>query len=161
MAINISDLDVRAVFEPLLGTRFVETTPICLRTADCLRLYAPSMMTLGDMFTRVRECIFGEMYAALGQGMVLTLENGVRLRLRLKDIDTLADEALGVLLDMLPGNQLPLEFLRGFALESGLLCAMRVLLQRYGAVLPSLEREMLIRIIKENHPADRYAAWLD
>ena len=93
--------------------------------------------------------------------MVPTLENGVRLRLRLKDIDTLADEALGVLLDMLPGNQLPLEFLRGFALESGLLCAMRVLLQRYGAVLPSLEREMLIRIIKENHPADRYASWLD
>ena len=161
MAINISDLDVRAAFEPLLGPRFVETTPICLRTADCLRLYAPSLMTLGDMFTRVRECIFGEMYAALGQGMVLTLENGVRLRLRLKDIDTLADEALGVLLDMLPGNQLPLEFLRGFALESGLLCAMRVLLQRYGAVLPSLEREMLIRIIKENHPADRYTAWLD
>ena len=35
------------------------------------------------------------------------------------------------------------------------------MLQRYGAVLPSLEREMLIRIIKENHPADRYAAWLD
>ena len=38
---------------------------------------------------------------------------------------------------------------------------MRVLLQRYGAVLPSMEREMLIRIVKENHPADRYSAWLE
>jgi len=161
MAINISVLHVRAAFEPLLGTRFVESTPVCQHTADCLRLYAPSMMTLEQMFTRVREVIFGEMYTALGQGMLLTLENGVRLRLRLKDIDTLADEALGVLLDALPGDQLPLTSLRAFALDSGLLCAMRVLLQRYGAVLPSLEREMLIRIIKENHPADRYASWLE
>lgn len=160
MAINISAVDVRAAFEPLLGARFVDSTPLCQQTADCLRLYAPSMMTLENMFTRVREVIFGEMYAALGQGMLLTLESGVRLRLRLKDIDTLADEALGVLLDRLPGDQLPLTALRAFALESGLLCAMRVLLQRYGSVLPSMERDMLIRIIQENHPADRYAAWL-
>ena len=160
MAINISAMDVRAAFEPLLGARFVASTPLCQETADCLRLYAPSMMTLENMFTRVREVIFGEMYAALGQGMVLTLENGVRLRLRLKDIDTLADEALGVLLDALPGDQLPLTALRAFALDSGLLCAMRVLLQRYGSVMPSMERDMLARIIRENHPADRYAAWL-
>ncbi len=160
MAINISAMDVRAAFEPLLGARFVDSTPLCQCAADCLRLYAPSMMTLENMFTRVREVIFGEMYAALGQGMLLTLENGVRLRLRLKDIDTLADEALGVLLDTLPGDQLPLTTLRAFALESGLLCAMRVLLQRYGSVLPSMERDMLARIIRENHPADRYAAWL-
>lgn len=160
MAINISAADVRTAFEPLLGARFVDSTPLCQCTADCLRLYAPSMMTLENMFTRVREVIFGEMYAALGQGMVLTLENGVRLRLRLKDIDTLADEALGVLLDALPGDQLPLTALRAFALDSGLLCAMRVLLQRYGSVLPSMERDMLARIIRENHPADRYAAWL-
>lgn len=161
MSVNIHPEDVRAAFEPLLGTRFVSATALCERTADCLRLYAPSCMTLYDMFTRVRECIFGEMYAALGQGMLLTLENGVRLRIRLRDIDTLADEALGVLLDMLPGDQLPLTALRGFALESGLLCAMRVLLQRYGSVLPSLERDMLVRIIRENHPADRYSAWLE
>ena len=161
MAVNIRPEDVRAVFAPLLGPRFVDGTPLCYRTAECLRLYAPSCMTLQDMYARVRECIFGELYAALGQGMLLTLESGVRLRLRLKDIDTLADEALGVLLDVLPGDQLPLAFLRGFALESGLLCAMRVLLQRYGSVLPSMERDMLIRIIKENHPKDRYARWLE
>jgi len=160
MAVNISPLALRDAFGPLLGARFVDSTPLCQRTAECLRLYAPSMMTLEQMFTRVREVIFGEMYAALGQGMVLTLENGVRLRLRLKDIDTLADEALGVLLDALPGDQLPLTALRAFALESGLLCAMRVLLQRYGSVLPGMERDMLARIIRENHPEDRYAAWL-
>lgn len=160
MSIPIKTAAVRAALEPLLGTRFVTATPLCENTARCLSLYAPSCMTLEDMFTRVRECIFGDLYEALGPGMLLTLESGVRLRLRMMDIDTLADEALGVLMDALPGDQLPLEFLRGYALQSGRLCAMRVLLQRYGAVMPSLEREMLQRIIRENFPADRYAAWL-
>jgi len=161
MAIDIRTEDVRAALEPMLGARFASSTPRCAHAAAGLPLYAPSCMTMDDMFARVKDVIFGDLYNALGPGMVLTLENGVRLRLRLKDIDTLADEALGVLLDALPGNQLPLTFLRQYALESGLLCAMRVLLQRYGAVLPSMEREMLIRIIKENHPQDRYASWLD
>lgn len=160
MSIPISSVDVSAALEPMLGTRFVSSTPLCEHAAHCLSLYAPSCMTLEDMFARLRECIFGDLYAALGPGMVLTLENGVRLRLRMMDIDTLADASLGILLDALPGDVLPLEFLRGYALQSGRLCAMRVLLQRYGAMLPSLEREMLARIIRENFPADRYADWL-
>lgn len=160
MSIAISADNVRDALEPMLGTRFVMSSPLCGDVAECLRQYAPSCMTLADMFSRVREVIFGDLYDALGPGMVLTLESGVRLRLRLKDVDTLADAALGVLMDSLPGNVLPLENLRAFALDSGLLCAMRVLLQRYGSVLPSMEREMLIRIVKENHPADRYADWL-
>lgn len=160
MGIAIQAEDVRAALSPMLGERFVMQTPLCAHAAECLRKYAPSRMTLGDMLDRVRECIFGDLYEALGQGMVLTLESGVRLRIRMRDVDTLADTALGVLLDALPGDQLPLEALRSFALQSGLLCAMRVLLQRYGSVMPSLEREMLMRIVRENHPADRYADWL-
>ena len=161
MAIIIRPEAVFAALEPMLGAQYLSATPLCGDVADCLSRYAPSCMTPNDMFLKVREVIFGDLYAALGQGMVLTLESGVRLRLRLKDIDTLADEALGLLLDTLPGDQLPLTFLRPFALESGLLCAMRVLLQRYGSILPSMEREMLIRIVRENHPADRYSTWLE
>lgn len=161
MAIHITADDLRFALAPMLGGQFVSATPLCGNAADCLRLYAPSCMTLDDIFAKVKECIFGDLYEALGPGMVLTLENGVRLRLRLKDVDTLADAALGVLLDALPGDQLPLNFLHGYALESGLLSPMRVLLQRYGAVLPSMERELLQRIVRENFPKDRYAAWLD
>lgn len=160
MGITIRTEAVCAALAPMLGERFVTGTPLCANAADCLRRYAPSCMTLTDMYAQVKECIFGDLYETLGQGMLLTLETGVRLRLRLRDIDTLADEALGVLLDALSADVLPLEALRSFALQSGLLCAMRVLLQRYGAVLPRMERDMFIRIIRENHPADRYSHWL-
>lgn len=161
MSIVIRTEDVCAALEPMLGARFVTTTPLCAHAADCLRQFAPARMSLSDMFARVKDCIFGDLYEALGQGMLLTLENGIRLRIRLRDVDTLADEALGVLLDELSADLLPLELLRSFALQSGLLCAMRVLLQRYGTTLPRMERDMLVRIVKENHPADRYAAWLE
>lgn len=161
MSIAIHPDDVRAALEPMLGRRYVLSTSLCGDAADALSLYAPSCMTLSSMFEKVKDVIFGSLYETLGPGMILTLESGVRLRLRLRDVDTLADAALGVLLDALPANLLPLESLRAFALDSGLLCAMRVLLQRYGSVLPSMEREMLIRIVRENHPADRYADWLE
>lgn len=161
MPISIRAEDVCMALEPMLGTRFVYTTPLCAHAAECLRQFAPSRMTLGDMYIQVKDCIFGDLYEALGQGMLLTLESGVRLRIRLRDVDTLADEALGVLLGALSADLLPLDALRSFALQSGLLCAMRVLLQRYGAVLPRMEKDMLVRIVKENHPADRYASWLE
>lgn len=161
MSIAISAADVGAALSPMLGIRFVTTTPLCDHAAECLRQYAPTRMSLTDMYAQVKECIFGDLYAALGQGMVLTFENGVRLRIRLRDVDTLADAALGVLLDELPASVLPLENLRSFALQSGLLCAMRVLLQRYGTALPRMEKNMFVRIIRENHPADRYSDWLE
>lgn len=160
MSVAVRAADVRTALEPMLGTRFVTTTPLCENAAACLRRFIPCRTALEDMYTMVRECIFGDLYTALGQGMLLTLENGVRLRLRMKDVDTLADAALGVLLDELSAAALPLELLRAYALESGQLSAMRVLLQRYGHVLPAMEQEMLVRIIKENHPADRYSSWL-
>ena len=92
--------------------------------------------------------------------MLLQLENGVRLRLRLRDIDTLADEALGTLLDVLPLPVLTLGMLRDYAMQTGSLCAMRVMLQRYSNALAPMEQEMLIRIIRENYPPDRYQHWL-
>ncbi len=160
MSIPIRAEDVRQALSPMLGDAFLFNTPLCADAADCLREYSPAFMTLDAMFGQVRERIFGDLYEALGPGMVLTLETGIRLRLRLKDVDTLADAALGVLLDALPANLLPLTVLRAYALDSGLLSPLRVLLQRYGSVLPSMEREMLQRIVRENHPADRYSDWL-
>lgn len=161
MPYTVTPEEVAAALAPMLGDRFVRTTPLCAAAAAELSRFTPASMTPATLFPRVREAIFGCLYDALGPGMVLTLESGVLLRLRLKDVDTLADAALGVLLDKLPGNVLPLESLRAFALDSGLLCAMRVLLQRYGSILPAMEREMLIRIVRENHPADRYQEWLE
>ena len=66
--------DVCAALEPMLGTRFVLGTPLCHNVAECLRRFAPSCMSLDDLYAKVRECIFGDLYEALGQGMVLTLE---------------------------------------------------------------------------------------
>lgn len=160
MSVNLSASQVLQALEPLLGTRFVTSTPLCENAAAALRQFDPQQMQLTDMFALVKDAIFSDLYATLGQGMLLQLENGVRLRLRLRDIDTLADEALGTLLDVLPLPVLTLGMLRDYAMQTGSLCAMRVMLQRYGNALAPMEQEMLIRIIRENYPPDRYQHWL-
>ena len=161
MAMGIHAEDVQAALAPLLGVRFVTGTPLCEHAAQVMRDYVPGRMTLAEVQSELKYAIFGDLYDALGQGMLLQLENGVRLRLRLKDVDTLTDEALGVLLDSLAAQGMPLYELRDFAMQSGLLSAMRVLLQRFGADMVPMERAMFVRIIRENFPPDRYQAWLE
>ena len=161
MALGIHADDVRAALAPLLGMRFVTTTPLCEHAAAVMRDYVPGRMTLAEVQSELKYAIFGDLYDALGQGMLLQLENGVRLRLRLKDVDTLTDEAMGVLLDALTPAVLDLNALRDFAMQSGLLSAMRVLLQRFGADMVPMEQAMFVRIIRENFPPDRYQAWLE
>lgn len=160
MALGIRAEDVCAALAPLLGVRYVTTTPLCEHAAQVMRDYVPGRMTLAEVQSELKYAIFGDLYDSLGQGMLLQLENGVRLRLRLKDVDTLTDEALGVLLDSLAERGMSLYELRDFAMQSGLLSAMRVLLQRFGDGMVPMERAMFVRIIRENFPPDRYQAWL-
>lgn len=161
MALGIHADDVRKALAPLLGVRFVTGTSLCEHAAEVMRGYVPGRMTLTELQSELKYAIFGDLYDTLGQGMLLQLENGVRLRLRLKDVDTLTDEALGVLLDSLVPHVMGLSELREFAMQSGTLSAMRVLLQRFGPEMVPMERAMFVRIVRENFPPDRYQAWLE
>lgn len=151
---------VRRALAPMLGEGLVTQTPLCDHAAEMLRRYAPGRTTLEELQAHVRDVIFGDLFTLLGQKMLLTRENGVIIRIRLEDVDTLADEAVGVLLDVLQPPDLTLDILREFAMRGGSLSAVRVMLERYGRLLTEAEREMLVRIVRENYPPDRYQHWL-
>lgn len=151
---------VRQALAPMLGERLVSQTQLCDHAAEMLRRYASGRTTLEELQDHVRDVIFGDLFMLLGQRMLLTRENGVIIRIRLEDVDTLADEAVGVLLDVLQPPDLTLDILREFAMRGGSLSAVRVMLQRYGRLLTEAEREMLTRIVRENYPPDRYRHWL-
>ncbi len=155
MALGIRVEAVCAALAPLLGERFVRSTSLCAHAAGLLHAFDPRTAPLDSLAAALKDALFGDLRAALGPDMLLVLESGVRLRLRLRDIDTLVDETLGVLLDACP---YPIEALREYAMRTGSLSAMRVMLQRHP--LPPMEREMWMRIVRENHPTDRYRTWL-
>ncbi|MBQ8202153.1 MAG: hypothetical protein IJZ74_10365 [Clostridia bacterium] len=160
MAIPIRTADVRRVLQPMLGTRFVSETALCDHAAELLRRYAPGRTTLEELARHVRDGLFGDLYELLGQHMTLQLDNGVYRRILLSDVDRMADDVMGVLLDVLSGAELTLNGLRDYAMSTGSLSAMRVLLQRYDHQLSGMEKELLRRIIRENHPAERYCRWM-
>lgn len=160
MAYAVRTQEVRDALAPMLGRRLTEQTALCDHAAETMRRYLPGRMTLEEMTRQVRDAIFGDLFELLGHRMLLQLDNGVVLRIRLEDVDLLADAAMGVLLDVLPPAVLPLDALREHAMCSGSLSAMRVLLQRWERLLPPGEGDMLRRIIRENYPREMYESWL-
>lgn len=135
---------------PLLGPRFVAMTPLCFNAAAILNRYDPARLPLGEVSRLVWDSIFGDLYDQLGERMLLQLENGTLLKIRLQDVDVLADEAMGALLRQIPPADMPMDELRSYAMGSSSIAAIRLLLERYDRLLPLKEREVLERIIREN-----------
>ncbi len=156
MALGIRVEHVQQALAPMLGTSFVLDTPLCAHAAEVLRAYRHQPGGVDALRPVLKERIFGDLRAALGPDMILLHERGVRLRLRLKDVDMLVDGCIGVLLETL---RLPLNELRQYAMDSGSLAAMRVMLTSYA--LPGMERNMWARIVQENFAPDQYASWLN
>lgn len=156
MAYPIRTNEVRRVLQPVLGTRFVTETALCEHAAEILRRHQPGRETPGALQHQLKEQIFADLYELLGYQMQLRLENGAVRRILLRDVDFMVDECVGVLLDVMQPPDISLEGLRAYAMQEGSLSAMRVLLERFGGLLPQMEREMLERIIRENHPLSGY-----
>lgn len=155
MPYTVRTNEVRRVLQPVLGTGFVTHTPLCTQVAELLSAHDMARTPVDELCRQLKELIFAGLYEQLGYHMTLRLENGVVRRILLQDVDFMVDEALGVLLDATP--HLSMAELRSLAMERGSLSAMRVLLARHGDQLHEMEREMLRRIIRENHPMTGYA----
>lgn len=152
MAYSIRVNEVRRALQPMLGTQLVTQTALCDHAADTLRRHQPGKESPQQLQRELKECLFADLYELLGHQMLLKMDNGAVRRILLKDVDFMVDECIGVLLDVMQGPDMTLEGLRSYAMTEGSLSAMRVLLERYGDELPDMEKEMLRRIIRENHP---------
>ena len=158
MAYSIRTSDVRRALSPVLGVRFTEETPLCEQAAELLRSYRSSRMTMEELCRQMKNVIFGSLFELLGHQMLLRLESGVVRRILLQDVDFMVDQAVGVLLGAMEPPEITLEWLRSFAMERGSLAAMQLLLTRYDHALPEMEKEMLRRILRENHPAASFSS---
>ena len=152
MAYLVDGAALREALTPYLGAHFVTQTRLCDHAAEALRQYVPGKTSLAEITETVRRAIFQDLYEALGVEMVLQLENGTRLRIMLRDVQTLADEAVGVMLERMTEAEMPLPELRNHAMQHESLAAMRQMLKRN---LMPMEREMLARIVRENDPLHR------
>lgn len=151
---------VAQVLRPSLGAAVLEQTGLCEGAARLLLRFAPYRETLEELAQRVESYLFDTLYGFLGDDMTVMTDGGELRRIRMRDLPQLADDVMGVLFDSMQVYSITYEKLKDYSLRSGSLSAMRVLYQKFDAFQPAEEKELIARIIRDNYPPERYAAWL-
>lgn len=160
MPANISTYEVKQALRPYLGSAIATQTPIAEEVAHALRAYAPYKESLEGLAKRISNTIFNSLYGILGPKMTLIMDGGESRRILMQDLPDLADAVLGVLFDGLTVYSVSYQTLKDYSLRTGSLSAMRVLYQKYDEFQSPEEKALMARIIRDNHPRERYISWL-
>lgn len=156
----VTTYSVKCVLRPYLGSDLVDGTPIAEEAAHVLRSYAPYRDTLEDLAQRLSNVLFDVLYSVLGPRMTVRLDGGEVIRIRMQDLPDIADAVLGALFDTMTVYSVNFQTLKDYSLRTGSLSAMRVLYQKYDDFQSGEEKELMARIIRDNHPPFLYESWL-
>ena len=132
-----------------LGSEIVEHTGVCESVLRTLLRYAPYRDTLDDLEKRVESCLFNELYGYLGDSMTVLLDDGSLSRIAMRELPSLADDAMGVLFRNMQVYSVTYEKLKDYALYSGSLSAMRTLCERFDAFQSAEEKQLMEKIIQD------------
>ena len=139
---------------PYLGTPLVTETSLCAHLAQVINAYAPYRDSFEDLARRVEKCLFDELYAILGLQMILRLDDGRLIRVRMRELPELADEAMGAMFEGMQVYSVSYDNLKDYAMRCGSLSAMRVLYERYRTFQRAEETAELRRVLQERYPGD-------
>lgn len=151
---------VAQALRPSLGSAVLEQTGLCEGAARLLKRFAPYRETLEELAQRVESYLFDTLYGYLGDDMTVKTDSGELRRIRMRELPQLADDVMGVLFDSMQVYSIT------YIKAQGLLPARRFP-ERHAGTLPEVrrlqppeEKELIARIIRDNYPPERYAAWL-
>ena len=120
----------------------IAQTPIALLAKD-----------LDEMiFHTLRDMTFGDMR--------VLLDDGRTMRVRVDDVDAMADELLYLKLQQLPRNPEQYQRLRQFAMTHESLSALRTLYLRFAAFQTPDELDFIARTVRSAYSPYRWHEWL-
>ena len=157
----IESWHVREALRSRLGSALVDIPGIWDRTAALLNGYAPYRDSFADLAGRLEDAVFNAVYEQLGPSMGAQMDNGTVRRIRTSELKDAADDVLGVLFDHLKVYSVNFNALHEYCMATGSFAAMRVLYTRYAEFMPSSERRILARIIRDSRPRDVWESILD
>lgn len=160
MPMYVTERQVREALRPRLGSELVDQTGLCAEVAGLMRTYASYRDTFESMTEQVEQLLFTRLYDLLGPGMSLRLDDGRVVRIRMRELPELADEAMGAMFEAMQVYSVNYANLKDYSMRAASLSALRVLYQKYGAFQSPEEKALLTRIIRERFPASRYEGWL-
>lgn len=135
------------VLRPYLSSPLVEQTALCPQLSTIFADYAPYRDTLAQLATRLEQCLFANLYAALGEQMTLRRDDGVIVRVHMRDLPELADVVMEAFFRTWDRYSVNYNNLRTYAMETGSVSAMTVLCTAFERFLPDEDRQIMEKII--------------
>lgn len=151
-----------ATLRPWLGSAFVAGhAELMQRISIRLTHFVPGRDSLQGLATAMDSLLFMAVRDQTGGRMVLQLDDGKLMRVKLNDFAMMADELLYILLAALPRTAASYATLNEHAIRQGSLAALKALHLHYEAFQSEDERKLNQRIIRTCHPPFRWRGWLD
>lgn len=151
---------VSRVLQPWLGAAFLRASDVCARACGLLNGFDPAANDLDGLYRQLDSLLFGEIRALTREDMRVLLDDGRTMRVRVDDVDQMADELLYLALHQLPHSAWQYGRLRQFAMTHDSLAALRALYQDFAAFQTADELELIARTARAAHPAYRWRGWL-
>lgn len=157
----IESWHVADALRPRFGSALADTPGIWDRATAILQNYAPYKDTFESLASRLEDALFNIVYEQLGPSMGAVMNDGSVRRIRTAEMKDAADDVLGLLFEKLKVYSVTYDSLHEYCMTSGSFSAMRVLYTRYAEFMPSQERKILARVIRDSRPRSEWENWLD
>lgn len=152
---------VARTLSPWLGSGFVAQNAALM---ERIAFKASQFDRRGGSLKQTAQDVDSQLFMAVreqtGGRMILQMDSGQHIRLRLEDFALMADEVLYLLLAALPEDQQTFLMIREYSMRQGSLAALKALWLHYGAFQSEEEYRTVARIIKGSHPPFRWRQWL-
>lgn len=140
--------DVSLILQRRLGPAAMampEMTRTLTELLNGLKSGVPAFSVLAE---KIGETLFDGLYALLGPGMKIRLDDGSVRRVMLSELEKTADELLFLIMERLPVNDENCRELRDYFMRCGSVAAARVLSLHFMTCLDEKESALICRMLE-------------
>ena len=156
----VSQAQVMIVLKPWLGGPLLEAlTPTVGEIAGRLNGFSFGGSRDG-LAAELDSLLFRVVRQATGGRMLIALEDGTWVRVRLEDFAAMADELMLLPFLELPTDEKQLQSLRDYSMRYPSLSALRALYTRFAPLQTREELAAITSVVKSCYPPFRWREWL-
>ena len=155
----IAQAQVMVTLRPWLGAPLMQAVDGVIREIAG-RLNGFSIHRDDELARTLDSMLFQAVREATQGKMLIALEDGSFVRVRLEDFSAMADELMLLAFNELPVDSRHLLFLRDYSMRASSLSAIRALYERFREYETADELKALRRVARGSYPEYRWRSWL-
>ena len=156
----IAQAQVMITLRPWLGAPLMQAVDDVIGEITA-RLNGFSMHRDEELALALDSKLFQAVRQATQGSMLVCLEDGSYVRVRLEDFSAMADELMLLVFQEFPADSRHLVYLQQYALKHSSLSALRMLYTRFQAFQTPKELEAIASVARSCYPPFRWRQWLN